>query len=53
MEYLKRVEQELIQDWQKLQIEKVPNVKAEALRMYYIKFRLYQLQRRRKFELAY
>lgn len=53
MDYIKRVEQELIEDWQRLQLEKLAHIKAEALRVYYLKFRHYQRQRRRHLELSY
>lgn len=47
MEYLKRIEGELTTEWRHLQLEKVPEIKAAALKAYYLKFRLYQLQRER------
>lgn len=46
MDYFKKIEQELITDWHQLQLEKVMHIRDAAIKAYYIKFRLYQLQKR-------
>lgn len=45
MTYLKRLERELIRDWQRLQEEINPVVRALALKAYYVKFELYRQSR--------
>jgi len=43
--YLKRLERELIRDWQRLQEEINPALKALAIKAYYVKFELYRQSR--------
>jgi hypothetical protein len=52
MDYFKKIEQELIVDWHKLQLEKIMHIRDAAIKAYYIKFRLYQIQKRRQFLFA-
>lgn len=52
MEYFKRIEQELIKDWHKIQLETANHLKTAAIKAYYIKFRMYQEQKRRRYVLA-
>lgn len=48
MEYNKRIEAELIIDWHVLQAEKVPSLKAAALKAYYLKMRNYHRTRNQR-----
>ncbi len=41
MEYLKRLEAELMREWRSIQIEKFPRIKEAALKAYYKKLRIY------------
>lgn len=52
MTLMKRPERELILDWQKLQKEAIPAVKAVALKAYYIKLALFRRSRAWSLELA-
>ncbi len=45
MNLLKTIEKELIRDWHQMLREERPYARAEALKAYYVKFRLYQLER--------
>lgn len=52
MTVLKRLEQELILDWQNVQMECIPAVKAAALKAYYVKLALYRKTRVWSLELS-
>lgn len=52
MTLLKRLERELLRDWEMLQKELIPEMKAEALKSYYIKFAAYRKTRIWSLELA-
>jgi hypothetical protein len=45
MTLMKKLERELILDWQRLQREIVPELKAAALKAYYIKLANYRKER--------
>jgi hypothetical protein len=45
MTLMKRLECELVMDWQKLQLEKIPEIKAAASKAYYLKFAIYRKAR--------
>lgn len=45
MTFIKKLERELIMDWQKLQLETIPEIKAAALKAYYLKFAIYRKSR--------
>lgn len=45
MTFLKKLERELLLDWQKLQLETIPEIKAAALKAYYVKFESYRKSR--------
>lgn len=45
MTRMKRLEQELILDWRRLQMETIPEFKAAALKAYYVKLALYHKAR--------
>jgi hypothetical protein len=45
MTLMKRLEQELIQDWQRLQLETIPAIKSAALKAYYVKLTIYRKER--------
>jgi hypothetical protein len=51
MTLMKRLEHELIMDWQQLQLEKIPEIKAAALKAYYLKFAIYRKTRTWSMEL--
>jgi len=46
MGILKNWENELMAEWHRLQLEKVPHLKALLIRAYYVNFRLYQSQKK-------
>lgn len=51
MTFIKRLERELILDWQRLQLETIPEIKAAALRAYYLKYAIYRKSRAWSLEL--
>ncbi len=52
MTHLKRLERELILDWQRLQLETISEIKAAALKAYYVKFAIYRKARAWSLELS-
>ena len=42
MTILKKLERELIIEWQQLQLETIPEIKAAAIKAYYLKYALYR-----------
>lgn len=48
---MKRLERELVLDWQKLQLETIPEIKSAALKAYYVKLTNYRKQRTWSLEL--
>jgi hypothetical protein len=51
MTFMKKLESELILDWQRLQLETIPDIKAAALRAYYVKYAIYKKSRAWSLEL--
>jgi len=49
---MKTLERELVRDWQRLQAEKIPAIKAAALKAYYSKLAAYQKSREWSLNLA-
>ncbi len=45
MDLMKRLESELILDWQRLQLEIIPEIKSAALKAYYVKLAHYRKSR--------
>lgn len=51
MNLMKKLERELILDWQRLQLETIPEIKSAALKAYYAKFARYRKSRAWNLEL--
>lgn len=51
MTLMKKLECELILDWQRLQMETTPEIKSVALKAYYVKFEIYRKARAWSLEL--
>lgn len=51
MNLMKRLECELILDWQRIQLEMIPEIKSAALKAYYLKFAIYRKARTWNMEL--
>lgn len=51
MTLLKRLERELILDWQRLQLETIPAIKSAGLKAYYVKLAIYRKERTWSLEL--
>lgn len=52
MTLMKKLERELILDWQQLQLETIPALKSKALKAYYVKLASYRKSRAWSLELS-
>ena len=52
MTHIKTLERELILDWQRLQLETISEIKAVALKAYYVKYAIYRKARAWRLELS-